>query len=128
MVGQPIEQLLQRHGLGIVEHRRMRIGAVDRLEVGLKRGGIVQQFLPHVHRGKGHVIALKRLAVMPVDAFAQLQRDLLAILGRGPLPLFFCRHFSSSARASHLHITTAGARKTAFLFLPPGLSHAGQDE
>lgn len=62
----------------------MRIGAIDGFEIGLKRGRIVEQLLPEIHRAVRNVIAGEGLAVVPAHILAQLEGDGLAVFRGRP--------------------------------------------
>ncbi|KAG0774014.1 hypothetical protein G6F21_014240 [Rhizopus arrhizus] len=82
-VRQGAQQQIQRHRPAIAEHGRMRVRRIDSFQVKLQGRAEVQVFLPELQRVVLHVGRRKGLAVMPGDAFAQLEGDGLAIgLGR----------------------------------------------
>ena len=83
-VGQGAEQQVQRHRPLVAEDRGLRIGRIDRGEEQLQRRSVVEDLLPHVHRGEGDVLRGERLAIVPCDALAQLEGDGLAVRRRLP--------------------------------------------
>ena len=57
---------------------------IDRLEILLELRAVIEMLLPQLDGGVLHVGGGERLAVVPGDAFAQLERDGLAIRLRIP--------------------------------------------
>ncbi|MNV61222.1 hypothetical protein D3C71_1537230 [compost metagenome] len=83
-VGQRAQQQVQRHRAAVAEHRRVSVGRVDGLQVKLQGRTEVQVLLPEFQRVVLHIGRGERLAIMPGDAFAQLERDGLAVRIGGP--------------------------------------------
>ena len=78
-VAKSAQQQVQRHRTRIAEHRRMGIGRIDRLEILLELGAVVEMLLPHLHGGVLDIGRGERLAVVPVHALAQLEGDRLPV-------------------------------------------------
>ena len=85
-VRQRAQQQIERHRPLVTEDGGVRIRRVDGGEEQLQRRAVVEDLLPHVHGGEFDIRRGEGLAVMPADAFAQLEGDGLAVW-RG-LPAF----------------------------------------
>ena len=72
---QGVADQLERRRLGEAEHRRQRVGRVDRLQILEDDAAEILQRLPDLQRREGDVGRAERLAVMPFDAVAQLEGD-----------------------------------------------------
>ena len=81
-VGQGAQQQVQRHRPLVFEDRGFGVRRFDLGQEQLQRRAVIEDLLPHVHRGECDVGRGEWLAVVPGDALAQLEGHGLAV-GRG---------------------------------------------
>ena len=80
---QRVPDQLERRRLGEAEHGRQCVGRFDRLQILEHDAAEILQRLPDLQRREGDVGRGERLAVMPLDAVAQLEGHASA---RRPIP------------------------------------------
>jgi hypothetical protein len=78
-VRQGAQQQVERHRPLIAKHGCQRIWRIDRGEKELQRRAVVENLLPHLHGGEFDIRRGEGFAVVPSNAFAQLERDGLAV-------------------------------------------------
>ena len=78
-IAQGAQQQVERHRLRIAEHGGMLVRRVDRDQVLLQLGAVVELGLPQLHSVVLHVGGGKRLAVVPLHALAQMEGDGFAV-------------------------------------------------
>lgn len=81
---QRIADQLDRRRRRETEDRRVIVGRLHRVEIGEHDASEILQRFPDLHRREGDISRRERLAVMPGDALAQLERDRQAVFGTLP--------------------------------------------